>query len=85
MKLLLCNKCVDIFNLTDEEKTCKCGITKGRYINMIDAVYSGNCTPLGIDNSSFHKALLNRPKDGIGVAFNAFVIPEECKTFKKEK
>lgn len=86
MKLLLCNKCSDIFNLRPKEKVCGCGETKGRYLeDGIYAVYSGDCTPLGFANGSFVAALIDRPESGKGTQFTAFVMPKVCETFNKEQ
>jgi len=86
MKLLMCKKCGDIFNLTFEEKQCKCGDTKGKYVNKLKATYSGeHAIPLGFTNDTLINAICNQPLDGEGEYFKAFVIPENCDTFKKEK
>jgi hypothetical protein len=85
MKLLLCKNCGDIFNLSENEKTCKCRKTKGRYIDRLNAVYSGAyAVPLGILNHSIRKAIFNQPDNGMGYNFEAFVIPKECDTMIKE-
>lgn len=84
MKLLFCGICGDIFNLDLTEKTCRCGETKGKYVNLLNAVYSGDkAIPLGIANHTFRNALQNRPISGKGETFTAFVIPQNCETFKK--
>lgn len=86
MKLLLCKKCRSIFNLSkDEEKTCFCGETKGKYVDDINAKYEGPCFPIGFDNNSLINALKNQPKNGLGERFDAFVIPKSCPTMKKKK
>ncbi|MFB5283581.1 hypothetical protein [Peribacillus sp. Hz7] len=82
MKLLMCLHCHDPFNLDLEEKTCKCGSTKEKYVNQLHAIYSGEqAVLLGFTNSSLIKAIQNQPKDGFGELLTAFVIPEECSTF----
>lgn len=84
MKLLFCDKCLDIIKLTKIIKSCKCGKTKGKYIDSLRAVYSGDhAIPIGIDNYDFIKALNSQPEKGIGKIFNAFVIPKKCETFIK--
>lgn len=83
MKLLLCEECSDIFNLALEEKSCSCGKAKGRYVDELNAVYSGGI-PIGFANSTFIRAVVNQPKSGMGKEFVAFVIPADCPTFKKE-
>lgn len=82
MKLLLCEECSDIFNLSFEEKSCSCGKAKGQYLDEINAVYSGGI-PLGFANTTFVRAILQRPESGAGKEFVAFVIPVDCPTFKK--
>ena len=84
MKLLLCRKCQDVVRLIQKERSCECGCVKGRYINNIYAEYSGeHAVPLGFANGSFVQAIRNQPKSGWGENFEAFVIPQECETFKK--
>lgn len=84
MKLLFCLICRDIFNLSSEHKTCKCGRAEGIYINDIDAVHNGGI-PLGIANTSFIDAIINQPENGQGKEFTAFVIPKDCPTFKEDR
>lgn len=85
MKLLRCNECCDIFNLTELWKACSCGETKGRYINDLEAIYDGDCTPIGFANFSFYTGVLNQPECGLGRHFTAFVIPKKCDTFRREQ
>lgn len=86
MKLLMCLHCHDIFNLNLDEKTCRCGKTKGKYIDELHAEYSGeHAIPLGFTNTSLIKAIQNQPEDGLGETFTAFVIPKKCATFVKNK
>lgn len=85
MKLLFCKNCGSIFNLDFHEKKCKCGNVKGRYVDDVKAIYSGNdAMPIGIDNFSFAGAVSNQPEDGKGKRFEAFVIPKKCDTFVRE-
>jgi hypothetical protein len=85
MKLLYCKNCRDIFNLSYDVKTCSCGDTAGRYVDNLNAIYTGkNAIPLGIGNSSFHEAINNQPLCGWGKEFDAFVIEVDCPTFKKK-
>ncbi|MDQ0246508.1 hypothetical protein J2S09_004112 [Bacillus fengqiuensis] len=84
MKLLLCTNCTDIFSLDLYEKTCSCGLVKGKYINGQLAEYSGKSAfALGFANNSFINALINQPEQGMGREFTAFVIPKSCPTFIK--
>lgn len=85
MKLLYCKKCKDIFNLVvDKTKSCGCGETKGVYLeDGLNAIYSGDAVPLGFSNTSFMPAVKHPPMYEPSIDFKAFVIPVECKTFKK--
>lgn len=85
MKLILCKNCEDIVRLRKEERFCKCGKCSGKYTDNLNAWYKGgdDVIPLGFANSSFISALRNQPKEGWGKNFTAFVIPENCDTFKK--
>lgn len=38
------------------EKSCHCGEVKGKYINNLDAEYSGEAILIGFANSSFTKS-----------------------------
>jgi hypothetical protein len=85
MKLLLCMECDSIFNLEYYEKTCVCGKVSGKYIDKVNAVYSGDSAiPLAFANHSFGDAIRNRPDRGLGRRFEAFVVPKECSSFVKQ-
>ena len=81
MKLLYCPYCKDIFNLRSHEKSCTCGKTRGRYVDKINANYTGG-VPFGIANSSFENALRKQPQIGEGVDFRGFIVPMQSDTFK---
>ena len=85
MKLLYCNKCNDIFLLRRlKRKECNCGESWGYYVDGLNARYGGDCTPLGIHNSSFECALkIQLEEKGRGAHFTAFVISKKCRTFVK--
>lgn len=83
MKLLRCTECLDVFNLTMQEKACSCGKTKGKYIDNLYAQYSGPCAPIGFDNNTFYNAIRNQSQEGSGVEFLAFIIPKECPTMER--
>lgn len=93
MKLLLCLDCSDIFLLNYDDRQCKCGKTKGKYVDKLNAEISGNCNPIGFANNSFIKALKmqileNKNYDGTkdtcckGIEFDAFIIPDWAKSIK---
>ncbi len=66
------------------ERTCNCGKSKGMYLDIINAKYSGPCIPLGFINESFLQAIKYQPEEGLGRRFAAFIIPKQCDTFIKE-
>lgn len=84
MKLIFCTKCQDVVRLLKEERSCKCGNCTGKYLDDINAVYSGETAiPLGISGRMLFRAIRNQPKEGLGKNFEAFVIPKHCETFEK--
>jgi len=48
MKLLLCTECSDVIRLKSHNKKCDCGKVAGRYVDEINAVYTGPAVPKGI-------------------------------------
>jgi len=96
MKLLLCKECASVFSLALTEKVCECGATKGKYLDMLNAEYSGPSVPIGFSNKSFIKAiriqeLLNeKEKDNEevcceGEEFNSFIIPDWATSISKKE
>ena len=88
MKLLYCQKCQDIIRLKNQERTCECGLTKGKYIDNLNAEFSGAfAVPIGFDNNSLLQALIIYGDTDlkIGSNFKAFIITEPCNTFKRKK
>lgn len=86
MKLLLCKNCNDIFNLDYLEKSCRCGFTRGKYLDQRLAEYFGEyAVPIGIANDSLINAIKNQQNEGMGELFKAFVIPVICSTFRKNE
>jgi len=87
MKLLICLKCNDIFNLKRFLTQCRCGETSGYYIDHKEAMYDGdNAVPIGFDNNSLvmgiKKWLENKDE---GVEFTAFIMPQEHENLKRIK
>lgn len=77
VKLLLCKSCTDIFRLRYKVvKTCSCGKSKGMYTSWVDAIYSGDCVPIGFRNESFVKAVRLS-----GAGFTAFVASKDAESF----
>ena len=85
MKVIYCLECEDIIKLDGIKQYCFCGNSHGYYLpgDNLNAKYGGSAVPLCIDNDSFDKAVNGQLKR-TSVVFTAFVIPEECETFKKE-
>lgn len=82
MKLIFCPKCHDVFRLRGSIRKCDCGLSWGRYTDEINAEIGGMAIPLGFTNDSFVRAIQERPKEGYGSRYVAFVIPEKCETIK---
>lgn len=78
MKLLMCNSCGDIFNLSKEPKQCSCKLVWGRYIDHLNAEFFGDATLIGFSDPEFKDSLLVR-----GMRFEAWTIKEPCQTFKR--
>jgi len=86
MKLLLCLSCQDIIRLpiNRKERSCQCGKVKGRYLDQLNAEYSGESAyPIGFNNYSLAAAISTQPEKGEGKRFEAFIVPKECSTFKR--
>lgn len=87
MKLLYCLACSQVFSLTQDERSCDCGDTRGAYLDHLNAWYAGeNAIPLGFANGSF-VAAMRAQSDGLdpeefGTRFTAFVIPKKCDSFE---
>ncbi len=82
MKLFYCSECHDVVKCEYEIRHCKCGLSCGQYkSDGYNATYAGLAIPLGFNNHSLMKAIRDRPKTGVrGKIFEAFTIPEDCKT-----
>src|SRR6187551_608686 len=58
MKLLMCEDCNSIFNLSRKWKQCECGKTGGKYLeDGINAIVSKDSISIAIGNGSFINAL----------------------------
>ena len=58
MKLLLCERCGDVFALrVGAERACECGRVTGKYLDDRDAVTNGKGVSLAIGNGSLHSAI----------------------------
>lgn len=77
MKLLLCTECNDLVYLAmQRDRACECGKTSGQYTDNKKAVVRGPCIPIGFHTGQFVEAVQNQPEEGIGLRFDAFVIPK---------
>jgi len=84
MKLILCPTCQDVRKLDYRVVMCNCGASSGWYEDDgLHATIQGRAIPLGFNNSSLVEAIRNRPEDGAGEVFTAFVIPKDCPTVTK--
>ena len=85
MKLIMCRKCLDIVRLIEiDRKNCDCEASWGYYKDDLNAVYGGEAIPIAILNSSIISAIGNQPEEGDGRRFDAFIVPKQCDTFKRE-
>jgi hypothetical protein len=83
---LYCINCLDIVKLSSKTSTCKCNQIGGRYLGNRFAVYYGKyAIPLGIENSSFTKAvkLYLISKGEAGLVSKIFTIDNKTLYFKK--
>ncbi len=84
MKLILCPHCSDIVRLREKRRSCDCGKCSGQYLDGLNAVYSAEAIPLGVDNNSLMSAVRSWLLTGENAHLNAFLIAENARTFKKE-
>ncbi len=91
MKLLLCRHCGDVFALMRQTRSCKCHGVEGRYIDNINAEYSGEgAVVLGFSNFSLVQAIKEQDlhgnrADGLGRRFEAFIIPTNAPTVRERQ
>jgi hypothetical protein len=80
MKLIYCKLCSDIVGMNpneDSPRVCSCGESSGIYTDNKTLSICGPAIPIGIDNTTFRRAVFGRPKTGKGKTFVAFVIPHD--------
>lgn len=81
MKLILCKECSDVFKLDAQPRTCKCGRSRGRYVDDLYAVYTGkSAIPLGILNGSLVRSVRSASHE-----FKGFVFSPDAPTFERVK
>lgn len=92
MKLLLCTKCNDVFNLiVEKEKTCSCGATVGQYKeDGLFAWYKGDhAIPLAFHNTDVVNAIYYWKKGAKdydrGLNFEAWCISQSSPRMEKRK
>lgn len=87
MKLFYCPYCQDVVTLQiDSLCYCNCSRSWGSYTDILEVTIGGAAIPLGIDWKSLAVAL-RRHELGVegSISFDAFVIPENCPTVKREE
>ena len=83
-KLMVCTYCDDIISLRLMPRSCECGRSKGFLFDESRAEVNGKyAVPIGFANHSFINAVKFRPKRGLGLRFEAFVVPEVCEGIKQ--
>lgn len=82
MKLLYCLACRDIVRIYSDDRPCKCGQSKARYVDDHNARVTGPGRIIGVDTERFYRAVqaavegcsrIDRWPEGTG--FEAFVAP----------
>jgi len=84
MKLLYCKKCDDVFRIYKEPRSCRCGKTKGKYLeDGLHAVYQGEGVPLGIGDGEFNRQISKFPFNASkGKNFDAWVTSVDSIRFQ---
>ena len=54
MKILKCLACDDLVPMSDEEKTCRCGKCRGRYVNGRKVVFGGSGEVYGVKGLDYY-------------------------------
>ena len=58
MKFVLCSKCSDVFKLSSEVRSCRCGLSQGRYLeDNLHAEINMAAIPIGLSNRSLLEAM----------------------------
>lgn len=61
---------------------CVCGKAMGRMVDHNNAEINEHAIPIGLSTKTFQFALQNRPSDGLGTPFTAFVMAERNKNIQ---
>lgn len=84
MKLFYCNQCDDVVKFVEVKRKCRCGKSWGQTLSdRLHAIYGGPAVPIGLDNMTLLRAMANRPQDGFGLGFLAWVMPFQCDRAKQ--
>lgn len=84
MKLIFCPVCEDVVKLVASRRYCHCARSYGQYLgDGLHAEIGGEAVPIGFDNHSFARAIKQRPEEGEGSRFEAFIIPVKCDNITK--
>ena len=87
MKLLYRTVCHDIVRIYSDDRPCKCGRSKARYVDDHNARVTGPGRIIGVDSERFYRAVqaalegcsrIDRWPEGTG--FEAFVAPTHWPT-----
>ena len=85
MKLIYCSHCCDVVALRTLLRHCDCKASWGKYDpDGLHAAIGGKAVPIGFSNRSLVAALISQPDAGRGSNFEAFVIPKECGTVRRD-
>ena len=87
MKLIYCPECKDVVKLRQEDRTCFCGKSGGKYVTKRSAVIRGRAIPLCIGWRSFLAAIRNRHENNLynSVEFSSWIPPLISNTIKREE
>ena len=82
MKLIFCSTCMDVFKLTYELRSCKCGKCVGRYDeDGCNSVTNGIGHALAIGNGSLYNAVMSGkshfPDEEDRITFLAWTRPND--------
>jgi len=78
-KFIYCPTCQDMKTLRKKVTRCVCGKAMGKMIDHNNAEINEHAIPIGLSTKTFQFALQNRPANGLGTPFTAFVMAEENK------
>ena len=78
-KIIYCPTCQDLKTLRKKLTRCVCGKSIGRMTDHQNAEINEHAIPVGLSNKTFQFALSNRPIQGLGTPFTAFVMAQENK------